>query len=125
MVVLKDVFLVFKVPGMFLKVVIELVMRWDLECFVSMQNCDGGWGFWCKGEWSWFYFSVHVSHVLVRAKVKGFKVLFFMLSSVFCYLKWIEDRFLSEYLEWVWWVILSYVLYVWNVVGDLDAKCVC
>ena len=46
----------------------------DLEQLRALQNDDGGFGFWQRGERSWPYLTIHVAHALARAKDKGFAV---------------------------------------------------
>ena len=47
-------------------------MTRDIERLRALQNDDGGFGFWRRGERSWPYVSIHVAHALARAKAKGF-----------------------------------------------------
>ncbi len=44
----------------------------DLERLRGLQNEDGGFGFWRRGEQSVPFVSAHVAHALVRARAKGF-----------------------------------------------------
>ena len=56
----------------------------------GLQNDDGGFGFWRRGEPSFPYVSVHVAHALVRAQSKGFAVPEEMLKNSQDYLRDIE-----------------------------------
>lgn len=45
-------------------------VRADLQALTRMQNSDGGWGFWRRGQ-SWPVVSIHVVHALVQARESG------------------------------------------------------
>ena len=51
-----------------------LTVTRDLKRLEGMQNEDGGYGFWQRGNESWPYLSIHVAHALARAKQKKFDV---------------------------------------------------
>lgn len=51
----------------------EAVQR-DVQRLASLQNHDGGWGFWRQDQNSWPFLSVHVAHALARASDKGYSV---------------------------------------------------
>ena len=40
----------------------------------ALQNYDGGFAFWRRGDESWPYLTVHVAHALARAKAEGLRV---------------------------------------------------
>ena len=43
----------------------------DIKDLAAIQNGDGGFGFWRRGERSWPYLTIHVSHALVRTQAAG------------------------------------------------------
>ena len=43
---------------------LESTVADDLKALQGMQNDDGGFGFWKRGEQSWPYLSLHVAHAL-------------------------------------------------------------
>ena len=46
----------------------------DLKRLEELQNGDGSFGFWARGERPWPYLGVHVAHAFARAKQKDFTV---------------------------------------------------
>jgi len=45
----------------------------DLEELANLQNADGGYGFWRRGEESWPFLTIHVAHAMARAADNGWK----------------------------------------------------
>ena len=78
---LKDVLTAFKSRDMPSPEALRDYVDSDLKYLQGLQNEDGGFGFWRKGEHSFPYVSVHVAHALVRAKSKGFAVSEAMLNN--------------------------------------------
>jgi uncharacterized protein YfaS (alpha-2-macroglobulin family) len=116
---LRDVLQAFKVKDMPKPEVLVASMAGDFEKLKRRQHYDGGWGFWQETPWP--YLTVHVTHALVRAKEKGFKVDEEMLRRAQGYLRSIESKFPSWYdPEWRR-AITAYALYVRKRMGDADA----
>jgi len=86
-----------------------------------MQNDDGGFGFWRRGEESWPYVSIHVAHALARAKEKGYDVPQPMLDKSKSYLRSVENRIPKRYGRSARNALIAYALYVRNRFGDRDA----
>jgi uncharacterized protein YfaS (alpha-2-macroglobulin family) len=93
----------------------------DMERLKMLQNGDGGFGFWRRGEESWPYVSIHTAHAMQRAKEKGFEVPPELLQRSQSYLRQIESKYPSYYGPEIRRVLTSYALYVRNRMGDRDA----
>jgi alpha-2-macroglobulin len=118
---LKDVLTAFKAEGMPSPEEMQRAVARDIERLRGMQNEDGGFGFWRRGEKSWPYVSIHVAHALVRAKEKGFQVPQTMLDRARTYLRDIERRIPSEYGPEARNALIAYALNVRWRMGDRDA----
>jgi uncharacterized protein YfaS (alpha-2-macroglobulin family) len=86
-----------------------------------MQNEDGGYGFWKRGDESWPFISIHVAHALQRAKDKGFDVPKEMLEESQKYLREIEKHILGNYSKESRYAIIAYALNVRLRMKDNDA----
>lgn len=118
---LKDVLGAFDAKGLpSAETLIASVSR-DMERLKTLQNGDGGFGFWRNGEESWPYVSIHAAHAMQRAKEKGFAVPPEMLQKSQSYLKQIENKFPSYYGPEARRVLTAYALNVRNRMGDRDA----
>jgi uncharacterized protein YfaS (alpha-2-macroglobulin family) len=119
---LRDVLAAFRSSGLPPPEHIEAAIYRDMKKLEGMQNHDGGFSFWRRGYPSWPYLSNHVTHALVRAKAKGFKVPPRMLSQALDHLKRIESYIPSNYPIAVRDVIVAYSLYVRQLAGDRDVS---
>ncbi len=117
---LRDVLEAFKAKGFPGNEAIERMMKRDSDQLRSMQNNDGGFGFWTAGTSSWPFVSIHVTHAMLRAKEKGYTVDENMLSRALGYVKTVESRIPAEYSERVRRVIESYGHYVRALADDID-----
>jgi alpha-2-macroglobulin len=117
---LKDVLAAFKAKGLpEPKEMIDAVAR-DLKRLQTMQNDDGGFAFWRRGDEAWPYVSIHVAHALVRAKDKGFDVPASMMDRSKKYLREIESHIPAYYGPVARRSLIAYSLYVRNLMGDRD-----
>lgn len=119
---LRDVLTAFQADGLPSPEAITQQMAADLERLERLQNPDGGWGFWRRGEESWPYVSVHVAHALVRAAQKGYEVPRRVRELAFSYLGRIDRHFPAAYSEEARRTIRAYALYVRNLSGDNGGK---
>jgi uncharacterized protein YfaS (alpha-2-macroglobulin family) len=119
---LKDVLGAFQAEGLPKPEEMTAAVKRDLERLRSMQNDDGGFGFWRRGDESWPYVSIHVAHALERAKAKGFDVPEPTLQRSRQYLKAIESHFSRDYPEDTRRTLLAYALYVRHRLGDDDPQ---
>ncbi len=117
---LRDVLGAFKAEGLPAPAEIVAAVGRDLERLRGLQNSDGGFGFWRRGDESWPYVSIHVAHALARAKAKGFDVPARMIQASLGYLRTIERRYPSYYSPEVRRVLTAYALYTRGLLGDPD-----
>ena len=71
---LRDVLTAFQAEGLPKPEEMVAAVTRDVERLRALQNDDGGFAFWRRGDESWPYISIHVAHALQRAKEKGFDV---------------------------------------------------
>ncbi len=93
----------------------------DIERLRGLQNADGGFGFWRRGERSVPYVSAHVAHALARARAKDFKVPDRMVASALVYLRDVRSKIPKEYSAGSRRAIESYALHVRALLGERDA----
>ncbi|MBA2663284.1 MAG: hypothetical protein H0U74_13435 [Bradymonadaceae bacterium] len=117
---LRDVLSAFQAEGMPSKEALEASMKRDIERLERLQNHDGGFGFWRRGESSWPYTSLHVAHALRRAQQKGYSVPASLLQRSEQYMVRIESYIPSFYGAQARNALLAYTLYVRNVGGQSD-----
>jgi hypothetical protein len=85
-----------------------------------MQNYDGGFPYWRRGQVSIPYNTIHAAHALQRAKLKGFEVPEEMQERVLYYLRDIESHYPPWYSTYTRRTLSSYALFVRNLMGDRD-----
>ncbi|HEX8174881.1 MAG TPA: Ig-like domain-containing protein [Pyrinomonadaceae bacterium] len=117
---LRDVLAAFKAKGLPPPDELKAAVTRDLKRLQGMQNDDGGFGFWKRGEKSWPYVSIHVAHSLQRAKEKGFDVPQEMMDKSKLYLKDIEKRIPVFYSIEARRALIAYSLYVRSRMGERD-----
>jgi alpha-2-macroglobulin len=118
---LRDVLTAFKAKDLPPREEIEAAVVRDLKRLESLQNNDGGFGFWRRGEPAWPYLSIHVAHALARAREKKFDVPVAMFDRSKKYLQKIESHIPSNYGVDARRAVIAYALYVRNRMGDSDA----
>jgi len=118
---LRDVLTAFKAKDLPSPEEMEAAVTRDLKRLQGMQNEDGGFGFWKRGDESWPYLSIHVAHALARAKQKKFDVPNEMWEKSTKYLREIESHITSYYSADARHAIIAYSLYVRAQMGDRDA----
>ncbi|MBD0372577.1 MAG: Ig-like domain-containing protein [Pyrinomonadaceae bacterium] len=117
---LKEVLAAFKAKGLPPPEELKAAVTRDLKRLQGMQNDDGGFGFWKRGEKSWPYVSIHVAHAMQRAKEKGFDVPSEMMDKSKGYLRNIEKQIPSFYGPEARRALIAYALYVRYRMGDRD-----
>jgi uncharacterized protein YfaS (alpha-2-macroglobulin family) len=117
---LKDVLTAFQAEGLPRPEEMVAAVARDVERLRGMQNDDGGFAFWRRGEPSWPYVSIHVAHALARAKEKDFDVPGPMLDRARQYLKDVEQRIPPQYPDDVRRTLVAYALDVRQRLGDPD-----
>jgi uncharacterized protein YfaS (alpha-2-macroglobulin family) len=93
----------------------------DLERLRGLQNEDGGFGFWRRGETSVPFVSAHVAHALARAKAKGFGVPDGMETGALAYLREVGSKLPKGYSPESRRAVEAYALYVRALFGERDA----
>ncbi len=109
---LKDVLGAFEAEGLPPAAELAATIEADLKRLRGMQNDDGGFAFWRRGDESVPYVSVHVAHALARAKAKGFAVPGDLVQRSLRYLADIERRFPEWYGPEARRAVLAYALSV-------------
>lgn len=117
---LRDVLTAFKSKNLPSPQAMEATVTSDLKRLEGMQNEDGGFGFWQRGNESWPYLSIHVAHALARAKQERFDVSKATFDKSQEYLRKIESHIPSYYSVEARRAIVAYALYVRAQMGDRD-----
>jgi alpha-2-macroglobulin len=117
---LRDVLAAFQAEGLPAPKEMEAAVARDLELLRRLQNDDGGFPFWRRGDPSWPYVSIHVALALERAKAKGFSVPGNMQEQVHGYLKSIDSRIPRDYPLEARRTLVAYALNVRHKMGDSD-----
>jgi len=84
----------------------------DVRALAAMQNPDGGFGLWARGDRSFPYASIHAAHALQRAKEKGYAVPEQALARAQGYLRAIPGNLPADYPLDVKRALHAYALYV-------------
>jgi len=95
-------------------------VREDVATLASLQNSDGGFGFWRRGERSWPWITIHVAHALHRARAEGIQVSPVDLAALAAYLADIDQKIDEHASVRVRNTIRAYALSVRNLAGDFD-----
>jgi uncharacterized protein YfaS (alpha-2-macroglobulin family) len=117
---LKDVLAAFDAKGLPKPEEMKAAVERDIKKLRSLQNDDGGFAFWKRGDPSWPYISIHVAHALQRAKEKGFDVPSGMLDKSKNYLRNIEQHIPHYYSIEARRALISYALYTRSRMNDRD-----
>ena len=117
---LRDVLTAFEAEGLPTPEEMETAVRRDIERLQGMQNWDGGFPYWRRGQESYPFNTIHVAHALARASLKGFDVPVDMTENVLYYLEDIESHYPWWYSQRTRWILSSYALYVRDLMGDND-----
>jgi len=117
---LKDVLTAFQAPGLPPPAELAAAVDRDLKLLARLQNDDGGFPFWRRGDQSWPYVSIHAAHALQRAKDKGFAVPEQTLTRARAYIVEVERHMPPEYGPDVKRTIIAYALNVRLRMGDRD-----
>ena len=90
----------------------------DIRRLQGIQNEDGSFGFWRRGDRPWPYLGIHVANALIHAKQKGFEVPAPMLERSKRYLAVIETRIPADYSAAARQSLIAYALNVQYQMGD-------
>jgi uncharacterized protein YfaS (alpha-2-macroglobulin family) len=117
---LRDVLSAFQAKGLPSPAEIEAAMARDIERLRGMQNDDGGWPVWRRGQPSSPFYSIHAANALQRARLKGYKVPDDTLALADGYLRNIENAIPAEWGPDVRNTLIAYALNVRRQMGDAD-----
>jgi alpha-2-macroglobulin len=110
----------FKAKGLPPPAEIEAAVTRDVNRLEGMQNDDGGFGFWKRGDESWPILSIHVAHAFARARQKRFPVPVILYDRAQKYLRDIESHIPAYYTADAKRALSAYALYVRMQMGDRD-----
>jgi uncharacterized protein YfaS (alpha-2-macroglobulin family) len=117
---LRDVLTAFRAAGLPEPGEMENAVSRDLDRLRALQNDDGGFGFWRRGDQSWPYVSIHAAHALARARAKGLPVPDHTLERARRYLREIDRHVPADYPKDVRRTLRAYALSVRALSGDAD-----
>ncbi len=117
---LRDVLTAFEADGLPAPEKIEAAVVRDIERLGGLQNYDGGFPYWRRGQDSIPFNTIHVAHALQRAKLKGYEVPEEMQQRVLYYLVNIESHYPYWYSLRTRQTLSAYALYVRSLMGDRD-----
>jgi alpha-2-macroglobulin len=118
---LRDVLSAFAAEGLPAPQELEAAVDRDVARLAQMQNDDGGWPVWERGKPSVPFYSIHVTHALLRAQEKGFAVPAGMVDRALDHLERIEQYYPAYYSEQTRRTLSAYAVYVRSVGDDADA----
>lgn len=118
---LKDVLTAFQAEGLPSADEMVASVNQDVTRLQGIQNYDGGFPYWRRGQESIPFNSIHVAHALQRAKDKGFEIPPEMQENLHYYLTDIESHYPHWYSQYTRRVLSAYALYVRDLMGDNDA----
>jgi uncharacterized protein YfaS (alpha-2-macroglobulin family) len=119
---LRDVLTAFAAENLPAPAQIEAAVGRDIEYLARLQNPDGGFDFWRRGNQSDPYVSLHVAHALARARAKGFKVPDELYGNARAYAAEIEKHIPSSYGADARRALIAYALYVEKHLGPQDPR---
>ena len=119
---LRDVLTAFQAEGLPSAQEMEAAVSRDINRLQGLQNGDGGFPYWRRGQDSIPFNTIHVAHALQRAKDKGFEVPEGMQKSVLEYLTQIENHYPAWYSARTRHNLSAYALYVRHLMGDRDPQ---
>jgi alpha-2-macroglobulin len=117
---LRDVLTAFEAEGLPAPAEMEATVSQDIERLQGLQNFDGGFPYWRRGQESIPFNTIHVAHALQRAELKGFDVPQNMQEQLQPYLQNIESYYPHWYSPRTRWTLSAYALYVRDLMGDND-----
>jgi alpha-2-macroglobulin len=117
---LRDVLAAFAAEGLPAPAELEAAVQQDIDRLQMLQNGDGGFALWRRGDESWPFHTVYAAHALHVAQTKGFTVSPQTQREALNYLSQIERHYPSWYGEQTRYSLSAYALYVRHLMGDSD-----
>ncbi len=118
---LRDVLTAFKAEGLPAPDVLTANMATDIVRLQALQNDDGGFPIWSRGDESLPFYTIHALHALAMAREKDFAVDAWTLERGLNYLRTIESYYPSWYSPLTKHTLSSYAVFVRDLMGDTDA----
>jgi uncharacterized protein YfaS (alpha-2-macroglobulin family) len=119
---LRDVLAAFSAEGLPSPEQLEAAVERDILQLEVLQNYDGGFPYWRRGQESIPFNTIHAAHALQRARLMDFAVPEVMWDGVLEYLRYIEDYYPSYYNKRTRQTLSAYALYVRHLMGDRDVE---
>jgi hypothetical protein len=119
---LRDVLTAFAAEGLPAPQALEAAVARDIELLGRLQNPDGGFDFWRRGNRSDPYVSLHVAHALARARAKGFQVPDDLYDDARTFTAAIEEHIPASYGAAARRALIAYALYVEKHLGAQDPR---
>ncbi len=120
-VALRDVLDQFDADGLPDAATLEASMRRDLDALARLQNDDGGFPWWRRGDASEPFTSLAAMQALVSAREAGYPTSQQTIDAGLWYLTDIESHLPSWYDQAVRDTLSAYALHVRNLAGDRDS----
>jgi uncharacterized protein YfaS (alpha-2-macroglobulin family) len=117
---LRDVLTAFNASGLPSPAQLETVVKNDIQTLQGLQNADGGFPYWRRGQDSIPFNTIHVAHALALARAKGFTVPADMQSRLLEHLRSIENYYPAWYDQNTRQTLSAYALYVRGLMDDRD-----
>ncbi len=109
---LRDVLAAFEAEGLPSPEALDAAVRFDITQLSSLQNSDGGFGWWSRDQNSYPYPSIQAMHALVIARKSGFDVSSRVMERGHWFLQAIERRIPSYYNQRSRDMLMAYAVYV-------------
>ncbi|MES0361174.1 MAG: alpha-2-macroglobulin family protein, partial [Anaerolineales bacterium] len=119
---LRDVLTAFSGEGLPSPEQMEAAVVRDILELEVLQNYDGGFPYWRRGQDSIPFNTIHAAHALQKARQMDFAVPEAMWNSVLEYLRYIEDYYPSYYGKRTRQTLSAYALYTRHLMGDRDVE---
>jgi uncharacterized protein YfaS (alpha-2-macroglobulin family) len=119
---LRDVLEAFSADGLPSPQAMESAVVRDIELLQTLQNFDGGFPYWRRGQDSIPFNSIHAAHALQKAQLMGFDVPQEMQMSALEHLRDIESYYPDYYGKQIRQTLSAYALYVRQLMGDRDVE---
>ncbi len=117
---LRDVLAAFEADGLPSPSEMATAVQRDIDMLQKLQNDDGGFPYWRRGQESIPFNTIHAAHALQRARAKGFNVPEDMQQRAREYLRQIENYYPAWYSAETRQTLSAYALYVRDLMGDSD-----